>query len=227
MVSTDHSGRYAARAAFITLLLLAAISPVEARSTVLKPTACRTIVIGYVGGLDAPMNPFSGIVMIRNRLRRLNYPGLCARTFSAYTWWHGYDWIRSQVDADGDGQLSVEELARAPKIVVYGHSFGGWATLSLSRRLEAAKIPVELTVQIDSVGFADTSVPPNVVAAMNYYRRGVIPPYSASRIHAEDPAETDILGNVRVHANHVTVVRSRQISDLIVEKVRALYATPE
>jgi pimeloyl-ACP methyl ester carboxylesterase len=185
------------------------------------------IVVGYVGGLDFPSNPYSGIVQIRERLKKMEPAGLCVETFSAYTWWHGYDWLMKRLQDSG----AAEPLAGAretPKIIIYGHSLGGWATLSLSRRLAARKIPVELTVQIDSVGLTDGTVPSNVKEAANYYRQAVLPPYGRHEISAKDSGATEILGNFYVaHANHLSVTQVAAISDLVVSTAVRLSAAAD
>lgn len=183
--------------------------------------------VGYVGGLDTPGNPGSGIVQIRDRLHGLNHADLCVRIFSAYTWWHGYRWVLSKFVVGEEGKVSPAELSHGPKVVIYGHSFGGWASLSLARRLQENDIPVELTVQIDSVGLTDKTVPPNVKESANYYRRAILPPYGKTKIHAGDPDKTQILPSIRVHANHIAVARASGISDLVIEKVQELYEAPE
>jgi pimeloyl-ACP methyl ester carboxylesterase len=227
MASTVHNRIRVASVGLTAIFMFVALFPSEARAENGSPQACKVIVVGYVGGLDTPGNPSSGIVQIRDRLRSLNHADLCVRTFSAYTWWHGYDWVRSKLPLGEDGKVSSVALSRAPKVIVYGHSFGGWASLSLSRRLQAINIPVELTMQIDSVGLTDKTVPPNVKESANYYRRALLPPYGNARIQAADPDRTRILPSVRVHANHIAVARAPEISDLVVGKVVALYEAPE
>ena len=213
---------------FVMLFGFASFFPRQARSQPKSSVKCRVVVVGYTGGLDTPGNPYSGIVEIRDRLRALNHPDLCVRTFSAYTWWHGYHWVRSKFGIAGSQVLSSEELAAGPKVIVYGHSFGGWATHSLSRRLQGNGIPVVLTVQIDTVGIKDTAVPTNVGEAANYHRKAFFPPYGQSEIYATDPGKTRILGNFYIaHVNHLGVARAQEVSDMVVNKVEALYEMPE
>jgi hypothetical protein len=183
-----------------------------------KPSSpCKVIVVGYVGGgLDFPDNPYSGIVQIRERLKTMESAGLCVETFSAYTWWHGYSWLMKRL-RESEATSPGAAVAETPKIIIYGHSLGGWATVSLSRRLAAQDIPVELTVQVDSVGLTDATVPTNVKEAANYYRQAVLPPYGRHKITAKDSGATEILGNYYVaHANHLSVSQAAAISDLIV-----------
>jgi hypothetical protein len=209
--------------AFAGLFALLAAFPAEALAKQKSSSPCKVIVLGYVGGLDTPGNPLSGIVRIRNRLRSLNDTGLCVETFSAYTWLDGYHWLTKRLRDAGVTRPAVTG-GDAPKIIIYGHSLGGWATLAAARRLAARKIPVELTVQIDSVGFTDTTVPANVKEAANYYRWAIVPPYGRNKIQAQDPDATQILGNFELRrANHYGVAATPAISDLIVAKAQALY----
>jgi hypothetical protein len=211
-------------ALFALLTACLAAFPAEAPAKQKSSAPCKVIVLGYVGGLDTPDNPLSGIVRIRNRLRSLNDAGLCVDTFSAYTWLDGYHWLNKKLREAG-ATVPVGNGGEAPKIIIYGHSLGGWATLAAARQLAARNIAVELTVQIDSVGFTDATVPANVKEAANYYRWAIAPPYGRNKIHAQDAGATEILGNFELkRANHYGVAGTPAISDLIVAKARALYA---
>ena len=212
--------------AAIVALLAACLAafPAEGLAKEKSSSPCKVIVLGYVGGLDTPGNPLSGVVRIRNRLRRLEDQDLCVETFSAYTWPEGYRWLMKRLRDARDTQ-SVEGGSELPKVILYGHSLGGWATLAVARRLAAQKIPVELTVQIDSVGFTEATVPANVKEAANFYRWAIVPPYGRNKIHAQDSGATRILGNFELkRANHYGIADTPAISDLIVAKVQALYA---
>jgi len=190
-------------------------------------SACKVIALGFVGGLDTPQNPLSGIVRIRNRLRSLKDADLCVNTFSAYIWLDGYSWLMKKInDARAANPPAVSP--EFPKVIIYGHSLGGWATLAVARRLAAQNIPVELTVQIDSVGFTDGIVPANVKEAANYYRWAILPPYGRKKIQAKNPEATQILGNFEFKgANHLGVALLPAISDLIVAKAQALYSSSD
>jgi pimeloyl-ACP methyl ester carboxylesterase len=204
-----------------------AFSPSAVHATQKSHAPCTVIVVGYVGGLDFPSNPYSGIVQIRERLKKMAPDGLCVETFSAYTWWHGYDWLMKRLK-ESSAETPSAGAGEVPKIIVYGHSLGGWATISLSRRLAAKNIPVELTVQVDSVGLVDGIVPSNVKEAANYYRQAVLPPYGRHKISAKDSGATELLGNFHVaHANHLSVTQAPAISDLIVSTAVRLSATAD
>ncbi len=100
------------------------------------------------------------------------------------------------LDANGDGRLSASEKGAA-RIVLYGHSWGASEAVTLARRLNQLRIPVLLTIQIDSVEKAnedDASIPPNVREAVNFYQtRGLV--HGRKLIAAMDPDHTTILGN--------------------------------
>jgi hypothetical protein len=76
-------------------------------------------------------------------------------------------------------------------------SFGGAAVVKFARMLEQRSIPIELTVQLDSVGRDDGLVPGNVRFALNLFQsdgwfiRGEHP------VRAEAPERTVVLGNRR------------------------------
>jgi hypothetical protein len=228
MVSIGSKKFLATRTKIALLLAISPISAAGIHAQQKTPAACKVVVVGYVGGLDVPGNPISGIIQIRNRLQNLNHPDLCVATFSAYTWLNGYRWLMKRIAFDKEKESSGGPMTQDAKVIVYGHSLGGWATLALSRRLAKRNIPVELTVQVDSVGFTDATVPPNVKEAANYFRRATLPPYGRAKIYAEDAGKTQILGNFEIdHADHIAVAKAPVISDLIVESVQALYPAPE
>ena len=54
-----------------------------------------------------------------------------------------------------------------------------------------------LTVQVDSVGRGDKTIPPNVRRAANLFQRDGLLIKGEREIRAEDPAKTTIAGNFR------------------------------
>ena len=202
---------------FVSLLTRAQTLIVE------NSTPCKTVVIGFVGGMRSPDDLSQGVVQIGNRLKNLNQANLQVRTYSHWHWKQAYREICQNIDQNQDGALSKEEIRRAPKIVIYGHSLGGWAVLKLSRKLEKKGIPVELTVQIDSVGIGDEMVPGNVRSAVNYYQRTLPILRGEKRIRAEDKKKTDVEGNFLIRdVGHEGLARRTEISDFIIANVRRL-----
>jgi hypothetical protein len=111
------------------------------------------------------------------------------------------------LDTDGDGVLTDREKEQA-KIILYGHSRGASETIRLARELAQQQIPVRLTIQVDSIhkpGQDDSEIPANVRQAINFYQSQSLL-HGRSRIRAEDPARTDIIGNIHMW------YRSRRIS---------------
>ena len=104
--------------------------------------------------------------------------------------------LLKMLDENGDGKLSPDEK-RAARVVIYGHSWGASETVTLARKLNDLEIPVLLTIQVDSVqkpNESDTSIPPNVKEAVNFYQtEGLL--HGRSVIAAADPKKTTILGN--------------------------------
>jgi hypothetical protein len=96
-----------------------------------------------------------------------------------------------------EGDALSEDQKRRARIVLFGHSWGASAVVSLSRKLEKVGIPVALTIQIDSVAKPfqnDWLIPANVLEAVNFYQtHGLI--QGRRKIVPADPARTTILGN--------------------------------
>jgi hypothetical protein len=102
--------------------------------------------------------------------------------------------IHHAFDRNSDGALDNQER-RDVRLILYGQSFGGAGVIKLARELADKGIPIELTVQIDSVGLGDVVIPSNVVRAANLFQQGGMFIRGEPEILAEDPAKTRIIGN--------------------------------
>lgn len=159
-------------------------------------TSTPMIVVGFVGGFVHRDDLRHSEVQLAQKLRAEHPDQLRVATFEN---WHrkaAYRAILRWLDTDEDGNLSPAEKERA-RIVLFGHSWGGAAVISLARELQQESIPVLLTVQVDSIakpGQNDRVVPANVAQAVNFYQtRGLL--HGRTRITAADPARTMILGD--------------------------------
>jgi pimeloyl-ACP methyl ester carboxylesterase len=83
------------------------------------------------------------------------------------------------------------------RIVIYGNSLGGSATVRFARWLGERGYAVRLAVLIDSVGPDDVLIPANVASAVNFFQRDSWPVVGEPEIKAADPSRTKILGNYR------------------------------
>ena len=160
----------------------------------LKPGG--TLVIGIVGGWEPWDKPYRLVRRICLSLRAEAAPGIYIETVENHRVELARELILKAFDFDEDGRLSEAERAQA-RIVIYGHSLGGSATVELCRWLSEQGMTVLLSVQIDSVGFHDAKVPSNVRAAANLYQHDIGPMRGQARIRAEDKQRTEILGNWR------------------------------
>ena len=156
------------------------------------------IVIGFVGGMVRHDDAVHTEVQIAADLRKKYSEGVYVATFENRRRDAARSAILTMLDADHDGKLSENEKQNA-RIVLYGHSWGASAVVSLARELGKDGVPVLLTVQVDSVAKAgqnDSEIPENVAQAINFYQPdGWL--HGQSQIHAIDPARTKILGNFR------------------------------
>lgn len=107
-----------------------------------------------------------------------------------------YKTILYRLGAKPDCTLTDDQKRQA-RVLLFGHSWGASAVITLSRKLERQGIPVQLTVQVDSVAKPfqnDQVIPSNVLQAANFYQaRGLI--HGRSRIIPSDPSRTTIIGN--------------------------------
>jgi hypothetical protein len=155
------------------------------------------IVIGFVGGFIRHDNLAHSEVQLAARLRQAYPLGVDVETFESYHRGKARSRVLALLDTNHDGTLSTGEKQNA-RIIIYGHSWGGAEAIDLARELERDRIPVLLTVQVDSISFhhKDRVIPANVAQAANFYQpNGLL--HGQSDIRAADPIHTRIIGNFR------------------------------
>ena len=157
----------------------------------------ETLVIGFLGGRESWDNEERSPRKLALRLRSLRVHGLHVETLENDRRPLAVELIHRAFDRDRNGVVDSQEGASA-RIVVYGLSFGGAATVKLARDLHNLNIPVLLTIQIDSVGRGDGVIPPNVRRTANFYQKNGIVIRGEGPIRAEDPERTMIVVDCRV-----------------------------
>ncbi len=167
------------------------------RSVSPSPQAApQAIVIGFMGGFVAHDETHHPEVQMMQALRREYSKDIYFGLFENRKVDEANELILARLGAKEDGRLSEDEKRHAC-ILLFGHSWGALAVLTLARQLAREGIPVMLTVQVDSVAKPfqnDWVIPPNVLQAVNFYQtHGLI--HGRSRIKAADPSRTTILGN--------------------------------
>lgn len=157
------------------------------------------IVMGFVGGFVRHDNAVHSPVQLAARIREEYPSGVKVGVYENRRREQAYQEILKLLDMDHDGKLSDEEKRRA-QIIIYGMSWGGSETVALARELGEQKIPVLLTIQVDSVaklGENDAVIPANVAEAANFYQaEGLL--HGQTAIRAAEGAGTRILGNFRI-----------------------------
>lgn len=151
-----------------------------------------TLVLGFLGGWERWDDPHRGVRKLAMELRGRR--GVYAETVSNHRQSLALELIQAAFDWNHNGHLDPDERAGA-RIILYGQSLGGAAAVKVARKLQALGIPVLLTVQVDSVGHNDAVIPANVAAAANLFQHDGPPIMGRTRIRAEDPSRTRILGN--------------------------------
>ena len=172
--------------------------PSSAATTQDATTVPQYIVIGFLGGFVRHDNLAHSEVQIAARLRK-DYPmGVHVETFESYHEERALKKVLKLLDTSHDGTLAHGEKQNA-RIIIYGHSWGGSETIALARDLEKNGVPVQLTIQIDSVTKVhqnDSLIPANVSQAANFYQAdGRM--HGQSKIVAADPKRTKIIGNFK------------------------------
>ncbi len=180
---------------------------------------CNIVYAGFVGAMETSNHKHSGVVQIRDALRGPGYADVCAESFIPISWTSGRDWILTHFPAHA-GPLTAEEIAVGPRVILVGHSTGGWAMFSVARELRDKAIPVELTVQVDSVGITDSTVPRNVKTCAIFHAWDALMFMTTKKIRMEDPLHTKLLANILVkHASHLSITRDPRIREFVLNAV--------
>lgn len=151
-----------------------------------------TLVIGFLGGYERWDDEHRSVRRLVLKLRAKE--SIFAESISNHNQKVALKLILRALDTNRDGELDESERASA-RIVLFGQSWGGAATLNVARELARLDFPVLLTVQVDSVGPHDDIVPANVRAAVNFYQHDPLTIVGRSEIRAADSSRTAILGN--------------------------------
>ncbi len=156
----------------------------------------RLIVVGFMGGRVSADNFIHREASLVSNLQQRFPSTIHAAIFANRDGRAALASVLHLLDRDGNGCPTPQEK-RAARIVIFGHSWGGSETIALARRLNALNVPVLLTIQVDSVQKSnqdDRTIPANVQEAINFYQsEGLL--HGRSRIRADDPKRTKILGN--------------------------------
>jgi hypothetical protein len=156
----------------------------------------RPIVIGFLGGYVRHDDSVHTTVQVAKSLRDAYPNAIHVATFENRRMDDAHNLIVNLLGAKSASALT-DQQKRSAHIILYGHSWGACAVVSLARQLKTEGIPVLLTVQVDSVSKAgrdDQTIPDNVRYAANFYQdKGFI--RGQPKIVAADASRTTILGN--------------------------------
>ena len=223
--------------AFIAGLWISSVPFVFARPLAeTKPTTervrpCKILYAGFVGAMETSNRQGSGVVQLRDTLSGPGYADVCAESFRAFSWESCRDWILSRLPGNS-GSVAEGGSKDTPRIILVGHSAGGWAMLKVARDLRDKGIPIELVVLLDGVGITDP-VPRNVKAIAVFHARGILMFLTTKNIRIENPQNTTVIANLVVKgASHLSITRDPQVRDVVLSTVDALleemhsYPTP-
>jgi hypothetical protein len=195
---------------FIWIVALLHLQPAAAQihQASIENDAAPALVVGFVGGFVHSNDLRHSEVQITqqiqaaygDRVRVLIYEN----RRSAEARKTILSWLRKASESQAPRIVGATEGPtanddRRPRIILFGHSWGASAVVSLARELQRDGVPVSLTIQVDSVaknGENDFLIPANVDEAVNFYQtRGIL--HGRTTIKAVDPSRTKILGNFR------------------------------
>jgi hypothetical protein len=155
-----------------------------------------TLIVGFLGGIEKVEHENRPVPQLAQRIRALALPGVHVEIAEHAHRVEVLKLIEAASGRDSKGRcLAVG--CREIRLILYGHSMGAAAVVTLARELKKRGLPVALTVQVDSVGVSDGVIPSNVALAANLYQNDSQILHGRARIRAEDPAKTTILANLR------------------------------
>jgi hypothetical protein len=173
------------------------VQPTHDATTAASPLILRkAIVVGFVGGFVRHDDAKHAEVQFAAQLRDRYASAIDVKVFGNHSGQEALRHILRLLDIDSDGTLTATEREQA-RIILFGHSWGGSQTVMLARELDRRRIPVLLTIQVDSIakpGQENFTIPANVANAVNFYQSsGIL--HGRSEILAMDPERTNIIGN--------------------------------
>ena len=146
------------------------------------------LIIGFMGGREAWDNDKRGVRKLALKLRAINLPSVHVETVENKKRSLAIKLIRNAFDRDRSGRLDEHERISA-RVILYGQSFGGAAVVKLARQLKNLDMPVVMTIQVDSVGRSDKTIPSNVARAANLFQRNGLIIKGEREIRSEDPKD--------------------------------------
>ncbi|MFN0106063.1 MAG: hypothetical protein ACKV2U_28735 [Bryobacteraceae bacterium] len=177
--------------AFLVVSLCAAAQSMRDVALARPAPEGARIAIGFLGAFDKWDDPNRSVRKLTLRLRERGWQ---AESFSHLNLRTAKKAVVQALDRNGNSKIDPGEAASA-RVVIYGQSMGGAATVKLANFLHGKHVPVLLTVQVDSVGVRDGLIPGNVKASANFYQKHRFTVRGEDTIKAADPARTRILGN--------------------------------
>lgn len=154
------------------------------------------LILGFMGGREPWNNDHHCVRRLALKLRSMNLPDVQIETVENKKRSLAIELITNALDRNHDGKLDQQERASV-RLILYGQSFGGTAVVKLARQLGKIGVPVLLTVQVDSIGRDDATIPSNVASAANLFQRNGWFIRGEPEIRAQDPAKTTIIGNFK------------------------------
>ncbi|MFY9558067.1 MAG: hypothetical protein WAV47_25435 [Blastocatellia bacterium] len=211
-----HSSTYSCRLTLFILVSItlqsACIFPRGQRyhdfTTPTPLTKGQVLILGFMGGREPWNNQDRNVRKLALKLRSMNDRQIHVETVENKKRSLAIELIRNAFDRNSDGQLDDRERASI-RLILYGQSFGGAAVVKLARQLKQMGVPVALTVQVDSIGRGDRTIPSNVARAANLFQKNGWFIRGERQILAEDPVKTTITGNFKFDYSQKQIDLSR------------------
>jgi hypothetical protein len=129
--------------------------------------------------------------------------------------WHQEDEILAE----------IQKMPPGEPLMIIGHSFGGDAAVSLANRLnsiEGGFKSIDLLVTLDSVGFDNDIIPPNVIKNMNFITDKDLW-FNDGPNMARDPIVSDVENHLRPE-EHIDIDDAKEVQSSIFHSIKKILA---
>jgi len=155
-----------------------------------------TLIMGFLGSGERVPDADMPVVLLAQRLRALELSGVYVETAEYSRRSAALKLIEAASARDEKGRC-VGDGCREIRILLYGRGAGAEAVVKLAHELKQRSLPVALTVEVDSAATQDEIIPANVVRAASLYGTHRLSLRGRTKIRAENPGKTNILGNLQ------------------------------
>lgn len=198
-ISTGNPARSIFAAALAALLAWPAAVVAQRRKDFTTPTPLpvgSTLIVGFLANYEENGDTTQPDNQLATRLRALSLPGVYVETAGGSSYGKALKLLLAAGGRDSKGRCGPRGC-RDVRFIFYGYDHGAAELVKAARRLESLSLPVALAVEITNPAGCTGVIPSNVARAANVCLDQRWADHGRKQVHAEDPAKTQILANLR------------------------------